>query len=69
MNWIKRHIRFHDWQHPREMGGSEIESFLTHLAVTEKVAVSTTHQAKQLTESLYIPFCIKAQQCRVTKQL
>lgn len=45
INWIKRYIRFHNWQHPRNMGGPEIEVFLTHLAVTKKVAASTQNQA------------------------
>ena len=31
--WIKRYILFHNKRHPREMGVSEIEAFLTHLAV------------------------------------
>ena len=32
INWIKRYIFFHDVRHPNEMGASEIEAFLTHLA-------------------------------------
>ena len=53
INWIKQYIRFHDWQHPREMGGPEIEAFLTHLAVTEKVAASTQNQALSALLFLY----------------
>ncbi|MEO1741704.1 MAG: integron integrase, partial [Cyanobacteria bacterium J06629_9] len=53
INWIKRYIRFHDWHHPREMGGPEIEAFLTHLAVTEKVAASTQNQALSALLFLY----------------
>ena len=45
INWIKRYMRFHNWQHPRNMGSPEIEAFLTHLAVTKKVAASTQNQA------------------------
>ncbi|MEM9266991.1 MAG: integron integrase, partial [Cyanobacteria bacterium P01_F01_bin.13] len=45
IHWIKRYIRFHNWQHLRNMGGPEIEAFLTHLAVTKKVAASTQNQA------------------------
>lgn len=45
INWIKRYIGFHNMRHPREMGSAEIEAFLTHLAVTEKVAASTQNQA------------------------
>ena len=43
--WIKQYILFHNKRHPNEMGGSEIEQFLTHLATTQKVAVSTQNQA------------------------
>jgi len=30
--WIEQYILFHNKRHPNEMGGSEIEQFLTHLA-------------------------------------
>ena len=43
--WIRRYILFHNKQHPRDMGSAEIEAFLTHLAVNEKVAASTQNQA------------------------
>ena len=43
--WIRRYILFHDKQHPRAMGISEIEAFLTHLAVEQNVAASTQNQA------------------------
>jgi integron integrase len=36
---------FHGKRHPLEMGGPEVEAFLTHLAVTGKVAASTQNQA------------------------
>ena len=39
--WIKRYIFFHHKRHPNEMGTAEIEAFLTHLAVAQKVAAST----------------------------
>ena len=41
VDWIRRYILFHNKRHPREMGSSEIEAFLTHLAVKERVAAST----------------------------
>jgi hypothetical protein len=34
LQWIRRFILFHDKRHPRTMGVSELEAFLTHLAVT-----------------------------------
>ena len=43
--WINYYIRFHNKRHPREMGAAEIESFLTYLAVEQKVAASTQNQA------------------------
>ncbi len=45
VDWIRRFILFHNKRHPREMGGAEIEAFLTHLAVEGKVAASTQNQA------------------------
>lgn len=43
--WVKRYIRFHHYRHPLEMGGAEIEAFLTHLAVKRNVAGATQNQA------------------------
>ena len=43
--WIKRYIHFHGLKHPEMMGTREIEEFLTHLAINEKVAPSTQNQA------------------------
>ena len=43
--WIKRYIFFHNLTHPVEMGAKEINHFLTHLAVEEKVSASTQNQA------------------------
>lgn len=45
VNFIRRFILFHEKRHPNEMGANEITSFLTHLAVTEKVSASTQNQA------------------------
>ena len=38
VGWIKRYIFFHDLRHPNVMGKTEIESFLTFLAVQKKVS-------------------------------
>ncbi len=43
--WIRRYLRFHGRRHPREMGGPEVERFLTALAVEAKVSASTQNQA------------------------
>lgn len=45
VSWIRRFILFHDKRHPQDMGGREIEAFLTDLAVKRKVASSTQNQA------------------------
>lgn len=45
LNWIKRFILFHHKKPPHEMGEKEINRFLTHLAVNERVAASTQNQA------------------------
>ncbi len=44
-HWIKRCIFFHQVRHPSEMAEPEINAFLTHLAVKEKVSSSTQNQA------------------------
>src|SRR5512134_1741325 len=45
LHWIRRYIRYHKRRHPREMGGREVEDFLTSLAVTNQVSASTQNQA------------------------
>ena len=32
VHWIKAFIRFHDRRHPREMGGTDVEAYLSWLA-------------------------------------
>jgi integron integrase len=51
--WIKRYIFFHNKRHPKDMGGKEIEAFLTDLAVNQKVAASTQNQALHALLFLY----------------
>ena len=43
--WIRQYIFFHNVKHPAEMGASEIQAFLTHLAVERNVSASTQNQA------------------------
>ncbi|MEX1994464.1 MAG: integron integrase [Steroidobacteraceae bacterium] len=45
LHWIRRFVRFHKLRHPREMGGPEVEDFLTALAVKNQVSASTQNQA------------------------
>jgi integron integrase len=43
--WVRRFIRFHGNRHPAELSEPEVNAFLTHLAVHERVAASTQNQA------------------------
>lgn len=52
-HWIRRYIHFHNVRHPAEMAEPEINAFLTHLAVTEKVSASTQNQALSALLFLY----------------
>jgi len=45
VHWAKRYILFHNKRHPAEMGASEIEAFLSHLALEANVSASTQNQA------------------------
>jgi len=53
VNWVRRFILFHGKRHPKQMGGPEIEAFLTHLAVEGHVAASTQNQALSALLFLY----------------
>ena len=37
VDWVRRFVLFHSKRHPRDMGATEIEAFLTHLAVVGEV--------------------------------
>lgn len=43
--WVRRFVHFHGKRHPTEMGGPEVEAFLTYLAVERDVAAATQAQA------------------------
>lgn len=51
--WVKRYIFFHKIRHPSEMAEPEINAFLTHLAVKERVSASTQNQALSALLFLY----------------
>jgi len=51
--WVKRFIYFHKVRHPAEMAEPEINAFLTHLAVKERVSASTQNQALSALLFLY----------------
>ena len=49
-DWAHRFMKFckaqtGTWRHPRDTGVSEVQAFLSHLAVERKVAISTQNQA------------------------
>lgn len=52
-HWVKRYVHFHNLRHPAEMAEPEMNAFLTHLAVTEKVSASTQNQALSALLFLY----------------
>ena len=53
LHWIRRFIFFHATRHPREMGGPEVEAFLSDLAMAGRVAASTQNQALSALLFLY----------------
>ena len=53
VGWVRRFIVFHHKRHPREMGKSEIECYLTYLANDCGVSASTHHQALSALLFLY----------------
>lgn len=70
--WIRRFILFHNKSHPRNMGKTEIEAFLTHLATKELVAASTQNQALNAIAFLYknvldLPFDFSLQNVRARR--
>jgi integron integrase len=53
VEWIKRYIGFHGKRHPATLGATEVEAFLTDLAVARNVAAPTQNQAKSALLFLY----------------
>ena len=53
LHWIRRFIYFQGKKHPREMGGREVEGFLSHLATVGRVSASTQNQALSALLFLY----------------
>lgn len=45
VGWIKRYIRFHDFQHPQKLSEVHLIKYLTWLANKRNVAASTQNQA------------------------
>ncbi len=53
LHWIRRFIVFHGKKHPREVGGSQVDAFLSHLATDRRMAASTQNQALSALLFLY----------------
>jgi len=51
--WTRRFIRFQGMRHPSLMAAAEVNAFLTHLAVAERVSASTQNQALSALLFLY----------------
>ena len=60
--WIRRFIVATGRRHPRELGGPEVEQFLTSLAVDGQVAAGTQNQA--LSALLFLYREVLASSCR-----
>lgn len=52
-HWVRRFILFHRKRHPAEMAEEEVNAFLSHLAVADKVSASTQNQALAAVLFLY----------------
>jgi integron integrase len=52
-HWIKRFILFHNKTHPLELSETHISSFLSYLAINERVAASTQNVALNAIVFLY----------------
>ena len=53
VSWIRRFILYNDRRHPKDMGEAEVRTFLSMLAVEERVATSTQNQARVALRFLY----------------
>lgn len=58
VQWYRRYVLFHKERcgkavHPAEMGTSEVEAFLTHLAVNRELAATSQNQAMNALVFLY----------------
>jgi integron integrase len=53
VGWIRRFIIHHDRRHPAQLGGPQVEAFLSHLAVDRRVSAATQAQALAAVLFLY----------------
>jgi len=45
VDWIRRYVLFHGKRHPKQLGGDEVQRFLSHLAQDRNVSAATQGQA------------------------
>jgi integron integrase len=76
VDWVRRFILFHGKQHPRNLGASEVEAFLSHLATARRVSAATQNQAKSALLFLYkdvlgieLPWLDEIVQARTARRL
>src|SRR5690349_21677383 len=55
--WVVDFLRFcrngDRWRHPRELGGTDVGAFLTHLAADRRLSASSQNQAACAVEFLF----------------
>ena len=54
--WIRYFIRFNQYKHPQELGGTEVKEFLSYLANDRHIAVNTQKVALNALAFLYQKF-------------
>lgn len=52
-HWVKRFVYFHGLRHPAQMAEAEVNAYLSHLAVHDRVSASTKTQALSALVFLY----------------
>ncbi|HSB90240.1 MAG TPA: integron integrase [Anaerolineales bacterium] len=53
LSWIERFLNFHQGRHPASLHAADLEAFLSHLAVEERIAAATQNQALSAILFLY----------------
>lgn len=53
VQWVRRYVHFHELRHPRDLGGPQVEAFLSHLANQRQASASTHKQALSALLFLY----------------
>lgn len=51
--WVRHYIHFHKLKHPKNLNETDVSAFLTHLAISRRVAPNTQNQALNALVFLY----------------